>query len=79
MPSFTVDWVRQLVSLFDDRSPEVVAAAGQAMDALVKKLEKEEMEQLVVPLRRTIESVGTPGHAVDGFSRPNGLKPLLRE
>ncbi|KAM0793613.1 hypothetical protein ACM66B_001046 [Microbotryomycetes sp. NB124-2] len=74
---FTIDWVRQLVSLFDDRVPEVVGAAWSAMDALTKKTSKEDMEPLVVPLRRTIESTGTPGVAVDGFSRPNGLKPLL--
>lgn len=95
--SYITDWIRQLVSLFDDRAPEVVGAAWMAVDALVKTIEKEDMEQasrclltstcpladisypqLVVPLRRTIESTGTPGIPVDGFSRPNGLKPLLR-
>ncbi|GAA5877296.1 hypothetical protein JCM16303_006233 [Sporobolomyces ruberrimus] len=74
---YTVDFVRQLVSLFDDRTKEVVTAAWTALDALVKKIDKEDMEPLVVPLRRTIESVGTPGVPVDGFSRPNGLKPIL--
>ncbi|BGP12338.1 hypothetical protein JCM10213_003855 [Rhodosporidiobolus nylandii] len=74
---YVVDFIRQLVSLFDDRTPDVVGAAWTALDALVKKIDKEDMEPLVVPLRRTIESVGTPGHAVDGFSRPNGLKPIL--
>ncbi|ORY90168.1 ARM repeat-containing protein [Leucosporidium creatinivorum] len=74
---YITDWIRQLVSLFDDRAPEVVGAAWMAVDALVKTVEKEDMEQLVVPLRRTIESTGTPGIPVDGFSRPNGLKPLL--
>lgn len=75
---YTVDWIRQLVSLFDDRASEVVGAAWIALDALVKKIDKEDMEPLVVPLRRTIESTGTPGVPVDGFSRPNGLKPILR-
>ncbi|GAA6038663.1 hypothetical protein JCM8097_009472 [Rhodosporidiobolus ruineniae] len=74
---YVVDFIRQLVSLFDDRSPDVVGAAWTALDALVKKISKEDMEPLVVPLRRTIEGVGTPGHPVDGFSRPNGLKPIL--
>ncbi|SCV68098.1 BQ2448_219 [Microbotryum intermedium] len=74
---FKVDWIRQLVSLLDDRASEVIDAAWEALDALVKTIEKEDMEGLVVPLRRTIESVGSPGVAVVGFSRPNGLKPLL--
>ncbi|GAA5985182.1 hypothetical protein JCM5350_004261 [Sporobolomyces pararoseus] len=74
---YTVDFIRQLVSLFDDRTPDVVSAAWSALDALVKKIDKEDMEPLVVPLRRTIENVGTPGVPVDGFSRPNGLKPIL--
>ncbi|GAA5855038.1 hypothetical protein JCM8547_002355 [Rhodosporidiobolus lusitaniae] len=74
---YIVDFIRQLVSLFDDRTADVVGAAWTALDALVKKIDKEEMEGLVVPLRRTIENVGTPGHPVDGFSRPNGLKPIL--
>mgnify|MGYP001572284868 FL=1 len=76
---YTVDWIRMLVSLFDDRAPEVVGAAWQALDSLVKTVSKEDMEALVVPLRRTIEGTGTPGTPVDGFSRPNGLKPILRE
>ena len=76
---YTVDFIRQLVSLFDDRTPDVVSAAWSALDALVKKIDKEDMEPLVVPLRRTIESTGTPGVPVDGFSRPNGLKPILRK
>ncbi|GAA5862432.1 hypothetical protein JCM1840_004179 [Sporobolomyces johnsonii] len=74
---YVVDFIRQLVSLLDDRSADVVTAAWNALDALVKKIDKEDMEPLVVPLRRTIESTGTPGHPVDGFSRPNGLKPIL--
>ncbi|GAA6058506.1 hypothetical protein JCM10212_006945 [Sporobolomyces blumeae] len=74
---YVVDFIRQLVSLLDDRTPDVVGAAWTALDALVKKIDKEDMEPLVVPLRRTIESTGTPGIPVDGFSRPNGLKPIL--
>ncbi|GAA5925263.1 hypothetical protein JCM3775_006409 [Rhodotorula graminis] len=74
---YVVDFIRQLVSLFDDRTPDVVGAAWTALDALVKTIDKEDMEALVVPLRRTIEGVGIVGKPVDGFSRPNGLKPIL--
>ncbi|GAA5901674.1 hypothetical protein JCM8208_001574 [Rhodotorula glutinis] len=74
---YVVDFIRQLVSLFDDRTGDVVSAAWSALDALVKTIDKEDMEALVVPLRRTIEGVGIAGKPVDGFSRPNGLKPIL--
>ena len=74
---YRVDWIRQLISLFDDRVPAVVGAAWLALDALIKSVPKDELDSLVVPLRRTIESTGTPGVPVDGFSRPNGLKPIL--
>ncbi|KAK4705757.1 hypothetical protein P7C70_g456, partial [Phenoliferia sp. Uapishka_3] len=74
---YTVDWIRQLVSMFDDRVPDVVGESWKALDALVKTIDKEDMEVLVVPLRRTIEGTGTPGLPTDGFSRPNGLKPIL--
>jgi hypothetical protein len=76
--AFYVDWLRQLVSLFDDREPTVVAAAWDAADALTKKIPKDEMEGLVVPLRRMIENTGMPGVDLLGFSRPNGLRPVLR-
>lgn len=77
--NYAADWIRQLVSLFDDRAPEVVTAATSALAALVAKIDKDDMEPLVVSLRRTIEGTGVPGVPVDGFSRPNGLKPVLRE
>jgi hypothetical protein len=76
--SFYVDWLRQLVSLFDDREPSVVTAAWESADALAKAIPKEEMEGLVVPLRRMIENTGIPGVDLPGFSRPNGIRPVLR-
>lgn len=76
---FYVDWIRQLLSLFDDRDPAVVDAAWTALDALVKTISKEEMEPLSVPLRRTLEHTGSPGSTVSGFCRVNGVKPALSE
>ncbi|KAG1844996.1 armadillo-type protein [Suillus subluteus] len=58
---YRVDWVRQLVSLFDDQEVLVHTAAWQAFDVFVKSVPKDELESLVVPLRRTIESTGAPG------------------
>jgi hypothetical protein len=76
---YDADWIRQLVSLFDDRSEPVVQAAWDAMTALVKTADKEELEKLSVPLRRTVENTGTAGHPVPGFCLPSGIKPILRK
>jgi hypothetical protein len=75
--AYRVDWVRQLVSLLDDRSDEVVEAAWNAFDMLIKTVPKEDLEDLVVPLRRTIEPLGGPGRKVPGFCRPKGVQPII--
>ncbi|KAH7908270.1 armadillo-type protein [Hygrophoropsis aurantiaca] len=74
---YRIDWVRQLISLFDDSEVSVHTAAWRAFDAFVKSLPKDELEPLVVPLRRTIESTGGPGHCVPGFSLPKGVAPAV--
>ncbi|KZT41926.1 ARM repeat-containing protein [Sistotremastrum suecicum HHB10207 ss-3] len=74
---YRIDWVRQLISMFDDPVSEVVQSAWTAFDAFVKAIPKEEYEGLVVPLHRTIESTGAPGRTVPGFSLPKGLAPTV--
>jgi hypothetical protein len=74
---YRIDWIRQLVSLFDDNQVAVHTAALQALDAFVKSVPKDELEPLVVPLRRTIESTGAPGRFVPGFSLPKGIAPTV--
>ncbi|KAI0827665.1 ARM repeat-containing protein [Trametes gibbosa] len=74
---YRVDWIRQLVSLLDDREVFVHTAAWAALDVFVKTTPKDEMESLVVPLRRTIESTGAPGTHVPGFSLPKGISPMV--
>ncbi|KAG2121247.1 armadillo-type protein [Suillus clintonianus] len=74
---YRVDWVRQLVSLFDDQEVPVHTAAWRAFDVFVKSMPKDELESLVVPLRRTIESTGAPGRYVPGFSLPKGVAPTV--
>lgn len=61
----------------DDRQPTVHKAAWSALDIFVKAVPKDELEPLVVPLRRTIESTGAPGHYVPGFSLPKGVAPTV--
>ncbi|KAI6117782.1 armadillo-type protein [Pisolithus croceorrhizus] len=74
---YRVDWVRQLISLFDDSEVVVHTAAWKAFDTFVKSVPKDEYEQLVVTLRRTIESTGAPGRTVPGFSLPKGVAPTV--
>lgn len=74
---YRIEWIRQLITLLDDRQLEVVEATWKALDFFVKSISKEDMESLVVPLRRTIEATGAPGRHVPGFSLPKGLSPLL--
>lgn len=74
---YHIDWVRQLVSLLDDSQVSVHTAAWRAFDAFVKSIPKDELEPLVVPLRRTVESTGSPGHPVPGFSLPKGVSPMV--
>jgi hypothetical protein len=74
---YRVDWIRQLVTLMDDPQVEVHTAAFQALDTFIKSIPKEEVEPLVIPLRRTIESTGAPGVCVPGFSLPKGVSPMV--
>jgi hypothetical protein len=74
---YRVDWIRILVSSLDDSVEEVVSAAWEAMDIFTKSIEKDELDVLVVPLRRAIEGTGSPGKTVPGFSRPKGLQPIV--
>lgn len=74
---YRIDWIRQLVTLLDDREVSVHTAAWASLDAFVKSTPKDELEPLVVPLRRTIESTGAPGTYVPGFSLPKGIAPMV--
>ncbi|THH23082.1 hypothetical protein EUX98_g8100 [Antrodiella citrinella] len=70
---YRVDWIRQLVSLMDDSQVSVHTEALNALNVFVKSVPKDELEPLVVPLRRTIEGTGAAGRHVPGFSLPKGV------
>ena len=74
---YRIDWIRQLVSLLDDGEIIVHTAALKTFDEFVKSVPKDELEPLVVPLRRTIESTGAPGRYVPGLSLPKGVAPTV--
>lgn len=74
---YRVDWIRQLILLLDDNESVVSSSALQALELFVKSVPKDELEPLVVTLRRAIESTGGPGRTVPGFSLPKGIAPLV--
>lgn len=74
---YRIDWIRQLVTLMDDSQVSVHTAAWHSLDSFVKSVPKDELEPLVVPLRRTIEGTGAPGIHVPGFSLPKGVSPTV--
>ncbi len=61
----------------DDSQVPVHTAALHALDIFVKTTPKDELEPLVVPLRRTIDGTGAPGRHVPGFSLPKGVAPTV--
>ncbi|WWC61174.1 uncharacterized protein I303_103754 [Kwoniella dejecticola CBS 10117] len=74
---YRVDWIRILITLFDDSTEAVVDSAWKALDHFVKTVDKDELEDLVVPLRRSIESSGAPSRTVPGFSRTKGVQSIV--
>ena len=74
---YRVDWVRQLVSSMDDSIEAVYVAAWEAFDTFVKSIPKDDLDALVVPLRRTIESTGVPGVPIPGFSLPKCISAFV--
>lgn len=74
---YRVDWIRQLIPLMEDGEVNVHTAAQHALDVFVKSIPKDELEPLVVPLRRSLESAGAPGIDVPGFSLPKGIAPMV--
>ncbi|PWN50148.1 ARM repeat-containing protein [Violaceomyces palustris] len=77
LSDYITDWIRKLITLFDDPVPQVVDAAWLAIDACLKTVSKEDMEGLVVATRRTLENTGMPGRDLPGLCRPKGAGPLI--
>ncbi|MCJ1310876.1 hypothetical protein MMC25_004544 [Agyrium rufum] len=71
------DLIRVLLLSFDDRDKEVVLAAWTALNELMKRLKKEEMESLVFSSRQILQQVGVAGHDLPGFSLPKGIIAIL--
>ncbi|KAI9811171.1 MAG: translational activator of GCN4 [Pycnora praestabilis] len=74
---FNQDLIRALLISFDDRDSDVVKAAWAALNELIKKLRKEEMESLVFSTRQTLQHVGVAGSNLPGFALPRGINAIL--
>ncbi|EIW69657.1 hypothetical protein TREMEDRAFT_73934 [Tremella mesenterica DSM 1558] len=74
---YRVDWIRILISMFADPAEKVVNAAWQALDNFVKTIPQDDLKDLVVVLRRSIESTAISGVDVAGFSRPKGVQSIV--
>ncbi|CAG8528815.1 4749_t:CDS:10 [Funneliformis caledonium] len=74
---YVTEWIRVLVLLLDDRQKNVVKAAWNALAAVIKPLKKDELEQIVIPVRRAVKSVGVPDVDLPGFCLPKGISPIL--
>ena len=74
---YTVDFVRRIVSLFADESATVLAPAWRALDACVQAVGKDAWGTIVVPLRRSLESTGTPLEPLAGLCQPRGAAPFV--
>ncbi|KAI9014595.1 armadillo-type protein [Phycomyces nitens] len=70
-------WLDLLITLLSDRSPKVVPAAWRALGAITKSVPKDEYEELVAPVRRSVRRVGVAGCDVAGFCLPKGISPIL--
>lgn len=75
---YTVDFLRKLVALFAEQDEALLAAAWAALEACVQSVPKEHWaEQLVVPLRRALESTGAADETLPGLCRPRGAQPFV--
>ncbi|KAI9281941.1 armadillo-type protein [Sporodiniella umbellata] len=71
------DWIHLLLLLLDDPSEKVIESAWQALSTITKSVPKEEYEELVIPTRRAINSIGVAGCDLRGFCLPKGLGCIL--
>ncbi|KAJ3153392.1 translational activator of GCN4 [Geranomyces michiganensis] len=77
------DWLEVLVGMLRAREgggSAVVKSAWSALDALVKRVPKDEMESLVLTLRRALRDVEEgldESETLEGLCLPKGLSPIL--
>jgi hypothetical protein len=74
---YRIDWIRQIIPMFDDPNIDVVQNAVSAFASFAKAIPKDEYEGTVVSIRRAIDGTGAFGRTVPGFSIPNAIAPFV--
>jgi hypothetical protein len=71
------DLIRVFLMSFDDSDKAVVQAAWKAQNELTKRLNKEDMDELVISTRTVLLQVGVAGSNLPGFELPKGINAVL--
>ncbi|KAJ3008678.1 UNVERIFIED_CONTAM: translational activator of GCN4, partial [Siphonaria sp. JEL0065] len=80
---FSIEWFNKLIDIFQGPpkfGSEMVQAAWGAVDALAKRVKKDEMERFVTPIRRAINGATerlAANAELPGFCVPKGISPIL--
>lgn len=75
--NYIEDWVGVCITSLDDVDPNVVKAAWQCLNSIIKAQSKEQLAALVRTARSTLRSTGTPGQELPGFALPKGASCIL--
>ena len=78
--SYNGDWVSHLISLMSGKDPSLLVPALSCLDALVKRVKKEELDKLVPDAYKGVQEACRyldSKEVVPGFSLDKGLSPIL--
>ncbi|KAL2314757.1 eIF-2-alpha kinase activator gcn1 [Schizosaccharomyces pombe] len=71
------DWVRHFITLFEDKSQDVVVAAVAAQNTLVSALRKDQLDSLVSIAYHSLRDVGSQGVNLPAFEVAQGVNSIL--
>lgn len=74
---YATQWATALVNAFAERDPAVVQSAVHALASMAGKLQPDELEHCVAPIRQAVLTAGVEDHDFPGFVQPGGLTAVL--